>query len=141
MERNLNETRLSDLELVKRFFTEPRMTDKAIQIAPHMRKSLAEDAKSIALDGLEFRVNRNGGVLLDGERVVGSIGRLNKITLDVEYRGRGLAVAMIKHWAMNNRWYVPSDVVMRTQNGATAYRRAWEGGLADFYAEVLQQRV
>lgn len=93
------------------------------------------DYQTVQIENLEFRINRSGGVLLDGNEVVGSIGRLNELAVMPEYRGRGLAVKMIILWAMANPWYQPRKIVYRTQHGAAAYREAWNTVLKDFYVE------
>ncbi len=118
------------------FFCESLPLETAVRLTPRMRPSLRMTFELVWFDDLEFRIGRAGGVLLDGQCVVGSIGRLNELTILPAYRGRGLAVEMIVAWAMRNPWHLPQGSVKRSRHGAAAYRQAWPR-LEAFYTNLL----
>jgi GNAT superfamily N-acetyltransferase len=119
---------VSSLPIVGNIATEPRLRPDLNNVAglPFMTESDL---------GLTVLVNKNGAAVMKGTDLVASIGRLNELVVAKEYRGKGIASALIVAWAKANPWYIPDGQMPRTAAGAAAYKKAWDS-LKPFYTNL-----
>ncbi len=106
------------------FFTEPEIVPDFEPQRPQPRRSLASVAPEPFM-GLSAKVGPNGAQVWDGDRLVASIGRLDHLVVLPEYRGRGIATALVKLWYQRNPGFRPKRIAKRTALGAEVYARAW----------------
>jgi GNAT superfamily N-acetyltransferase len=129
-----------DLAAVEKFFTQSLPITGNINIEPKMRVSLADIMPRPFMEesnlGITIKVNRDGAAVMKGDQLVGSIGRLNELVILKDYRGKGIAPALITAWAEANPWYIPLGQMPRTAAGAAAYRKAWQQSLQQFYTAM-----
>jgi GNAT superfamily N-acetyltransferase len=128
-----------DLAAIEKFFTQSLPITGNIAIAPKLRSDLE------ALVGMQFmpeleldltiRTSRNCAAIMKNNQPIASIGRLNELVVAKDYRGKGIAPALIIAWAEANPWYIPEGQMPRTANGAAAYKKAWDS-LKPFYTSL-----
>ena len=114
---------------LKKFFNEPIIISQSEVRHKLQEKTASKNDlpfKITDLQGYEFGISKNGGQLYDGEKLIGSMGRLSALILDRDYWGKNLGAAMVAAWAEANTWYIPKGQALRTAHGKQTYIKGWE---------------
>jgi GNAT superfamily N-acetyltransferase len=106
------------------FFNDARIVPD-FDAKPRERGSLKDVPAEPFMSHFTVKLSRFGGAVYDGTKLIASIGRLNELVVDKDYRGQHIGTNLVVAWRQKFPDEVVTDTPIRSAAGDAVYKRAY----------------